>query len=477
MFKGFRPKASQVLSAYLKQTGEPPWTSYFVKYRNVVNDQFGKSHFNWPVGSSNYHVLRTGCFPYIKYHCTKRPYQDLTLEDSLMGIIKLMNLGIPTLMYGFAATALITHRETVYLPEGEVLIYFLLKTEKKKPAGESEEHEMSESLSEDEDEKPKKSAASKRKVPAKKDKETKDNTKKRGMKQDADEHQPTKKAKGEFVNKIETDLSKLSFDCDKTTNSGDKWNFKISTWNVAGLRAWVKKNGLDFLKHEKPDILCLQETKCSEKKLPPEVNTDGYHKYWLSGEREGYSGVALYSKEKPLNVKYGIGIKEHDSEGRVITAEYDKFYLVTAYVPNAGQGLKTLPKRMKWDPDFRNYLKKLDKEKPVILCGDLNVAHNPIDLANPKTNTKSAGFTQEERDGMTEMLKQGFVDTFRHFYPELSGAYTFWSYFNNARARNTGWRLDYFIVSERLLPQVCDNVIRSQIFGSDHCPITLFMHL
>nr|XP_018899599.1 PREDICTED: uncharacterized protein LOC109032096 isoform X1 [Bemisia tabaci] len=263
----------------------------------------------------------------------------------------------------------------------------------------------------------------------------------------------------------------------ETDSEGRKWNLKIASWNVAGIRAVLKKNGQDYIKKEDADIVCLQEVKCKEGELPGEGRFKGYHMYWCAGMKPGYAGVALYSKEKPLSVKKGLGKPEHDEEGRVITAEYEKFYVVGTYVPNAGQGLKTLPKRLKWNTDFENYLKELDEKKPVILVGDLNVAHEEIDLANPKTNQKSAGFTKEEREGMTHLLKQGFVDTFRHLYPDKKGAYTYWTYLRNARANNTGWRLDYFVLSERLVPNVCDNVMRSKVMGSDHCPIVLFLHV
>ncbi|CAA9998400.1 unnamed protein product, partial [Nesidiocoris tenuis] len=202
-----------------------------------------------------------------------------------------------------------------------------------------------------------------------------------------------------------------------------------------------QKNGQDYITKEDPDIICLQETKCPEAKVPADAKIEGYHYYWANSAKDGYAGVALYTKEKPLNVTNGIGNAEHDDEGRVITAEYDKYFLVATYVPNAGQGLKTLPKRMNWDNLFLDYLKSLDAKKPVILCGDLNVAHQEIDLANPKTNKKSAGFTQEERDGMTKMLSEGFVDSFRQLYPDRSQAYTFWTYMSNARAKNTGWKV------------------------------------
>lgn len=341
------------------------------------------------------------------------------------------------------------------------------KGKKKGKAEEENDHSLSESGSESETEN--KISKSKRK-PAKKA----EKGRKRGAGKEADgEGAPKKKTKVELV---KPDLKDLNFDCDKENPNGEKWNFKISSWNVAGLRAWVKKDGIEYLKKEDPDIICLQETKCPEQKVPPEAKLPGYHTYWANSEKDGYAGVAVYSKEKPLHVKIGLG-KEHDSEGRLLTLEYDKFYLVNTYVPNAGQGLKTLPKRLQWDKDFRSFLKELDAQKPVVLCGDLNVAHNEIDLANPATNTKHAGFTKEERDNFTELLKEGFVDSFRHLYPDKTGAYTFWAFFGNARARNTGWRLDYFVLSKRLLPNVCDNVIRNQVFGSDHCPVTLFLHI
>ncbi|XP_075226588.1 exodeoxyribonuclease-like isoform X2 [Lycorma delicatula] len=275
-----------------------------------------------------------------------------------------------------------------------------------------------------------------------------------------------------------TDFSKTDFDkCERTTEDGKTYNLKISSWNVAGLRACVKKGFADYIKHENADIYCLQETKCPDDKLPSDVKVPGYHRYFLSGDKAGYAGVAVYSKEKPLEVKYGIGKKEYDVEGRLITAEYEKFYFVAVYVVNAGQGLCNLNKRMEWDKTFREFLKDLDSKKPVILAGDLNVAHNPIDLANPQSNTKSAGFTIEERNGFTELLSCGFTDSFRKLYPEKKGAYSYWTYFRNARAKNTGWRLDYFVLSERLIPNVCDNVMRTEVFGSDHCPIVLFLHI
>jgi len=213
--------------------------------------------------------------------------------------------------------------------------------------------------------------------------------------------------------------------------------------------------------------------------VPEEMlHADYPHRYWLAAQKDGYSGVGLLSKTKPLSVEFGFRSKdgeEHDQDGRLITVEFDSFYLLNAYVPNAGRKLVTLDKRMRWDPMFRSYVEKLDKKKPVIICGDMNVAHNEIDLKNPKTNKRNAGFTQEERDGFTELLGAGFVDSFRHFYPKKEGAYTFWTYMMNSRAKNTGWRLDYFLVSERLAPRLADCAIRNQVYGSDHCPLTLLL--
>ncbi|XP_050087784.1 recombination repair protein 1 isoform X2 [Anopheles aquasalis] len=276
------------------------------------------------------------------------------------------------------------------------------------------------------------------------------------------------------MNKCSTDYSALSFEPEQ---SSVLWNYKISSWNVAGLRSWVGKGGLDFIEHEQPDILCLQETKCTEDQLPDEArHIKGYHPYWLC-KPGGYAGVAIYSRKMPIHVSYGLGDEEQDQDGRLLTAEYEKFYLVCVYVPNAGNKLVTLPKRMRWDEKFHQYLRDLDSKKPVILCGDMNVAHEEIDLANPKTNKKNAGFTQEERDGMSKLLSFGFVDTFRQLYPDRKAAYSFWTYMGGARAKNVGWRLDYFIVSQRFADKVTDNVMRSKVYGSDHCPVTLFLNL
>lgn len=274
------------------------------------------------------------------------------------------------------------------------------------------------------------------------------------------------------LNKCVTNYSELNFDI-----NDKEYNLKISSWNVAGLRGWIEKGGLEYIEHEKPDILCLQETKCTEDQLPESArHIKGYHPYWLC-KPGGYAGVAIYSKKMPINVTYGLGDEEQDADGRLLTAEYEKFFLVCVYVPNAGRKLVTLPKRMRWDDKFHQYLKDLDSKKPVILCGDMNVAHEETDLANPKTNKKNAGFTQEERDGMTRLLSLGFVDTFRQLYPDKKNAYTFWTYMGNSRAKNVGWRLDYFITSERIQSKVVDNIMRSEVYGSDHCPLTLVLNL
>lgn len=258
---------------------------------------------------------------------------------------------------------------------------------------------------------------------------------------------------------------------------GKKYNMKIVSWNVNGIRAVIKKSGLNALKTEDADIICLQETKCSDEDIPKEVKDWPKYpfKYWSKGEKDGYSGVCVLSKVEPIDVRHGIGVEEHDSEGRVITAEFERFYLVTAYVPNSGRGLKRLDYRMTWDRDFTQYLKTLRLKKPLILCGDLNVSHKEIDLENPKTNTKTAGFTREERENFTKLLAEGFIDSFRELYPNQQKCYTFWSYMRNAREKNIGWRLDYFVISNQIRDHLCDNQIRSKVMGSDHCPIVLFI--
>ncbi|NMA87460.1 MAG: exodeoxyribonuclease III [Tissierellia bacterium] len=246
---------------------------------------------------------------------------------------------------------------------------------------------------------------------------------------------------------------------------------KLISWNVNGLRACVKKGFLDYFEEVDADMFCLQEIKLQEGQI--ELDLEGYHQYWNYAEKKGYSGTAIFTKEKPLSVNYGIDIEEHDKEGRVITLEYEDFYLVNVYTPNSQRELARLDYRMKWEDDFRNYLLELDKNKPVILCGDLNVAHKEIDLKNPSSNKRNAGFTDEERDKMTTLLESGFIDSFRHFYPDKEDAYTWWSYITRARERNAGWRIDYFVVSEKLKDRMIDAEIHADIMGSDHCPVVL----
>lgn len=244
---------------------------------------------------------------------------------------------------------------------------------------------------------------------------------------------------------------------------------KLISWNVNGLRAAIKKGFVDIFKEFDADIFCVQEIKLQEGQI--ELNFEGYHDYWNYAEKKGYSGTAVFTKCKPLCVTYGMDIEEHDNEGRIITLEYDSFILVNVYTPNSKRELLRLDYRMVWEDDFRNYLLKLCENKPVIVCGDLNVAHKEIDLKNPKTNRKNAGFTDEERDKMTELLSAGFIDTFRYFYPDKEDAYTWWSNFSKARERNVGWRIDYFITSSSFEKRLADAVIYPEIYGSDHCPI------
>ena len=246
---------------------------------------------------------------------------------------------------------------------------------------------------------------------------------------------------------------------------------KLISWNVNGLRACLGKNFMEFFDYVDADIFCLQETKIQEGQV--DWNKEGYYAYWNYAEKKGYSGTAIFSKEKPLNVTYGIGIEEHDKEGRVITLEFDNYYMVTVYTPNSQNGLARLEYRMKWEDDFRNYLLNLKKNKPVIVTGDMNVAHKEIDLKNPKTNRKNARFTDEERGKFTELLDAGFIDTFRYFYPDQEGIYSWWSYRFSARAKNAGWRIDYFCVSECLKDRLADAKILTEVMGSDHCPIEL----
>lgn len=246
---------------------------------------------------------------------------------------------------------------------------------------------------------------------------------------------------------------------------------KLISWNVNGIRACVKKGFLDFFKETDADIFCLQETKLQEGQI--ELELEGYHQYWNYAERKGYSGTAIFTKQEPRSVSYGLGIEEHDQEGRVITLEFDNFYMVTVYTPNSKNELLRLNYRMVWEDEFRSYLLRLNETKPVIVCGDLNVAHQEIDLKNPKTNQKNAGFTIEERTKMSTLLDSGFIDTFRFFYPELEGAYSWWSYRFNARKNNAGWRIDYFLTSQELKENLKDAKIHSDILGSDHCPVEL----
>lgn len=248
---------------------------------------------------------------------------------------------------------------------------------------------------------------------------------------------------------------------------------KLISWNVNGLRAIYKKDFEKIFSSINADIFCVQETKMQEGQLA--VNFEGYETYYNYAERKGYSGTAIFTKIKPIKVTYGMGIDEHDKEGRVITLEFEEFYLVNCYTPNSGRELARLNYRMEWEDTFRNYLNKLDKTKPVILCGDLNVAHKEIDLKNPKTNRKNAGFTDEERGKMTCLLESGFTDTFRKLYPDKENAYTWWSYMGHAREKNVGWRIDYFIVSDRFAEKIKDAFILPEIMGSDHCPVGLEM--
>ncbi|MCF8358087.1 MAG: exodeoxyribonuclease III [Prolixibacteraceae bacterium] len=250
---------------------------------------------------------------------------------------------------------------------------------------------------------------------------------------------------------------------------------KLISWNVNGIRAIAKKNFFADFEALAPDVLCLQETKADQNQVAQTLSpVNGYHIFSNSAEKKGYSGTAILSKAKPINVTYDIGIEEHDNEGRVICAEFEKFLLVTVYVPNSGSELKRLVYRQKWDLAFFNYLKKLEVTKPVVVCGDFNVAHTDIDLARPKANyNKSAGFMQEEIDGMDRFTQNGLVDTFRHFYPVKTDAYSWWSYRAGARGKNIGWRIDYFLVSERFLPEVKNALILSDVMGSDHCPVAI----
>ncbi|MGX7075046.1 exodeoxyribonuclease III [Globicatella sanguinis] len=249
---------------------------------------------------------------------------------------------------------------------------------------------------------------------------------------------------------------------------------KLASWNVNGIRSVLNKGALQsYLDESNPDIICLQETKAQEDQVDFDFSELGYYEYWNSAVRKGYSGTAIFTKIKPLSVTYGIGIEDHDQEGRVITLEFADYYLVTVYTPNAKRDLTRLEYRQVWEDDFLAYLNTLNAVKPIVLCGDLNVAHQEIDLANPKTNTKNAGFTIEERTKFSQVIEAGYVDVFRYRNPEVTGAYTWWSYMNKARHRNVGWRIDYFVVSPNIIDRIHDVKIRPEVMGSDHCPIEL----
>ena len=250
---------------------------------------------------------------------------------------------------------------------------------------------------------------------------------------------------------------------------------KLISWNVNGLRACVGKNFMEFFQEVDADIFCIQESKLQEGQIDLELS--GYHQYWNYAEKKGYSGTAIFTKQEPLNAFYGIDIEEHDKEGRVITLEFDKFYMVTVYTPNSQNELARLSYRMEWEDAFLAYLKKLEEKKPVVVCGDLNVAHKEIDLKNPKTNRKNAGFTDEEREKFSVLLDSGFIDTFRYFYPDAEGIYSWWSYRFQARAKNAGWRIDYFLVSEGLKDALKSAHIHTDILGSDHCPVECVLNL
>lgn len=246
---------------------------------------------------------------------------------------------------------------------------------------------------------------------------------------------------------------------------------KFISWNVNGLRACVTKGFMDFFKEVDADIFCLQETKLQEGQI--DLQLEGYYQYWNYAEKKGYSGTAIFTKVEPISVSYGLGIDEHDKEGRVITLEFEDYYFITVYTPNSKTELERLDYRMVWEDEFKNYLKNLEKKKPVIFCGDLNVAHKEIDLKNPKANRRNAGFTDEEREKFDNLVNDGFIDTFRYFYPDVTDVYSWWSYRFNARGRNAGWRIDYFVVSESLKERLESAKIHTEILGSDHCPVEL----
>ena len=250
---------------------------------------------------------------------------------------------------------------------------------------------------------------------------------------------------------------------------------KLISWNVNGIRACVGKGFMDYFKEVDADIFCIQESKMQEGQL--EMEMPGYHQYWNYAEKKGYSGTAIFTKEKPMSVQNGIGVEEHDHEGRVITLEFEHFYMVTVYTPNSQNELARLSYRMTWEDAFLEHLKRLEESKPVIVCGDMNVAHKEIDLKNPKTNRKNAGFTDEEREKFSQLLESGFIDTYRYFYPDAEGMYSWWSYRFKAREKNAGWRIDYFLVSESLKEKLVDAKIHTEVQGSDHCPVELLIEI
>ncbi|MBQ3664684.1 MAG: exodeoxyribonuclease III [Lachnospiraceae bacterium] len=246
---------------------------------------------------------------------------------------------------------------------------------------------------------------------------------------------------------------------------------KLISWNVNGIRACVQKGFMDFFNEIDADLFCIQESKMQEGQL--KLDLEGYHQYWNYAERKGYSGTAIFTKKEPVTVSYGMNIEKHDKEGRIITLGFDEYYMVTVYTPNSGNELARLDYRMEWEDDFRKYLKELEKKKPVIVCGDMNVAHKEIDLKNPKTNHKNAGFTDEEREKFSLLLESGFTDTYRYFYPDVTDVYSWWSYRFSARAKNAGWRIDYFLTSKVLEERLTGAKIHTEILGSDHCPVEL----
>ena len=250
---------------------------------------------------------------------------------------------------------------------------------------------------------------------------------------------------------------------------------KLISWNVNGIRACLNKGFLEFFNQIDADIFCIQETKCQPDQV--ELKFENYQSYWNSAEKKGYSGTAIFTKKRPINVTYGIGIEEHDKEGRIITLEFEEFYLINNYTPNSKRELERLDYRMIWEDEVRKYLLKLNETKPVIMCGDLNVAHKEIDLKNPKTNRRSAGFTDEERNKMSKLLESGFTDTFRYLYPDKEDCYSWWSYMGRAREKNVGWRIDYFIVSKTIEEKIKDSIIHEKVMGSDHCPVELQIDL